>query len=71
MVANSILKFLDKDIKLTCFTTRPDTIFGVTYMVLAPEHELINELTTPDRKGKKWTPMLQQAINQVGKRKNV
>jgi leucyl-tRNA synthetase len=43
-------KVPDKDITLTCFTTRPDTIFGVTYMVLAPEHELINELTTTDRK---------------------
>jgi len=43
-------KVTDKDISLTCFTTRPDTIFGVTYMVLAPEHELIDELTTSDHK---------------------
>lgn len=43
-------KVTDKDITLTCFTTRPDTIFGVTYMVMAPEHDLINELTTSDRK---------------------
>lgn len=43
-------KVIDKDITLTCFTTRPDTIFGVTYMVMAPENDLINELTTPDRK---------------------
>lgn len=35
-----------RDITLTCFTTRPDTIFGVTYMVLAPEHELVPALTT-------------------------
>ena len=40
----------NQDITLTCFTTRPDTIFGVTYMVLAPEHELISELTTPENK---------------------
>jgi len=32
------------------FTTRPDTIFGVTFMVLAPEHPLVAKLTTPDRK---------------------
>ena len=31
------------------FTTRPDTIFGATFMVLAPEHPLVDEITTPDR----------------------
>ena len=33
-------------LKLRVFTTRPDTLFGATYMVLAPEHELVDELTT-------------------------
>ncbi len=32
------------------FTTRPDTIFGATFMVLAPEHELVAELTTAEYK---------------------
>jgi leucyl-tRNA synthetase len=35
---------------ISTFTTRPDTLFGVTYMVLAPEHPLVSEITTPDQK---------------------
>ncbi len=38
----------EKEIRV--FTTRPDTTFGVTFMVLAPEHPLVARLTTPDKK---------------------
>jgi len=40
----------DSDIDFTVFTTRADTIFGVTFMVLAPESELVTLLTTPEQK---------------------
>ena len=36
--------------QIEIFTTRPDTIFGATFMVLAPEHELVDKLTTPEQK---------------------
>jgi len=36
--------------KLKIYTTRPDTIFGVDFMVLAPEHELVSQITTPEQK---------------------
>ncbi|TCK65121.1 leucyl-tRNA synthetase [Winogradskyella wandonensis] len=36
--------------QIEVFTTRPDTIFGVSFMTLAPEHELVSQITTPEQK---------------------
>ena len=43
-------KVKDKDLEFTIFTTRADTMFGVTFMVLAPESELVLQLTTEEQK---------------------
>ena len=40
----------DSDDSVNVFTTRPDTIFGVEYMTLAPEHKLVDKITTPEQK---------------------
>lgn len=40
----------DADTKIEVFTTRVDTIYGVTFMVLAPEHELVSQITTSEQK---------------------
>jgi leucyl-tRNA synthetase len=39
----------DNDPGVTVFTTRPDTLYGATYMVLAPEHELVDKITTEEQ----------------------
>ena len=39
-----------EDLKFTVFTTRPDTLFGATYCVFAPEHELVQKITTTEQK---------------------
>lgn len=45
-------KVLDSPYSFEVFTTRPDTIFGVDFMVLAPEHELVTEIATAEQKVK-------------------
>lgn len=41
---------VEKPYEIEVFTTRPDTIFGVSFMTLAPEHELVDKITTPEQK---------------------
>jgi leucyl-tRNA synthetase len=43
-------KINGRDDVIRVFTTRPDTLFGATYMVMAPEHALVNEITTDEHK---------------------
>ena len=44
------IKVADQDVDFTIFTTRADTMFGVTFFVLAPESELVDQVTTPDQR---------------------
>ncbi len=55
----------NEDLKLRVFTTRPDTSFGMTYAVIAPEHPLLDALTTDAQRqrgrgapapGQPWRP---------------
>ncbi len=50
----TILRFkvVEKDMEIPVFTTRPDTAFGITYLVVAPEYKDIEALTTPENKQK-------------------
>ncbi len=48
VVFKSASPIADREIRV--FTTRPDTLFGATYMVLSPEHPLVAELTTPEQR---------------------
>jgi leucyl-tRNA synthetase len=56
----------DRGYKIRVFTTRPDTLYGATYMVLAPEHPLVDQLTTQDRRS-----ALQEYRGQVGSKSDL
>ncbi|GAB4505531.1 MAG: leucine--tRNA ligase [Anaerolineales bacterium] len=47
---NSISRNSNNEYRVTIFTTRPDTLWGATFMVFSPEHPLVDVVTTPDKK---------------------
>ena len=53
----------DENLEIEVFTTRPDTIFGVSYMTLAPEHEYVSKITTAEYKAS-----VQEYIDETKKR---
>jgi leucyl-tRNA synthetase len=46
-IADCGLRIAESEKRIRVFTTRPDTLFGATYMVLSPEHKLVDQITTP------------------------
>ena len=56
----------DSDESIRVFTTRPDTLFGATYMVLAPEHPLVTAITTPEQR-----TAVDAYVKQAGEKTNV
>ena len=50
VIPNVTSSAVEKSHTIEVFTTRPDTIFGVSFMTLAPEHDLVSKITTPEQK---------------------
>jgi leucyl-tRNA synthetase len=48
--AEVVFPIAGHDLEMVVFTTRPDTLFGTTYCVVAPEHELVDKITTPEQR---------------------
>jgi hypothetical protein len=53
---------MGEDAGIEVFTTRPDTLFGATYMVLSPEHKLVDEITTPEQRDELSRPRTSQDL---------
>ncbi len=56
----------DRDKKIKVFTTRPDTLFGATFMVLAPEHGMVSEITTEEQR-----QMVEEYVQQASTKSSV
>ena len=63
--ANVTFKVKGTDKEFTVFTTRPDTLFGATFTVLAPEHELVDAITTPEQAEAVADTNTKPALNQT------
>jgi leucyl-tRNA synthetase len=64
--ANVIFKIEGYPDALEVFTTRPDTLFGATYMVIAPEHPLVEKITTPEQRN-----AVQQYLEEAAKKSDL
>ncbi|MBU4452726.1 class I tRNA ligase family protein, partial [Patescibacteria group bacterium] len=59
-------KLSGSDEVIRVFTTRPDTLFGATYMVLAPEHELVSQIVTDERRAE-----VEAYVSEAGKKTDI